>query len=152
MSPAARRPLPNIDNIASAREQAEEILAAARERANQVRVEHARAVLREAFPSHSLAVFARYDDQQRPALIQLLSDDPDATDVDIQEKDAWDGLPAPGREAVEIANTAIGLIGDDEEIWRHLDAGSEQHENWYEFDLELDLGSVGFFAPETIAC
>lgn len=150
MSTAAPQQSSFIANIASAREQAEEILRAARERANRFRVDHARAVLRGAFPSHSLAVFARYDDQPRPALIQLLSDDPAAADVDVQEKGVWTGLEAPRREAIEIANTAIGLIGDDEEIWRHLDAGCEQHEDWYEF--ELDLGNLDFFAVEAVAC
>lgn len=45
--------------------------------------------------------------------------------------------------------TAIGLIGDDEEVWRHLGA-DEQHENWYE--LDLDLRGIDFFGPEAIAC
>lgn len=127
----------SIEEIEAARDIAEEILDSAKRPADLLRVMHAKAVLRRAFPQHAVAVFAREWDQDEPLLIQLISTEDDVDDVDLEDDAVADALTDVQRRATLVADRAIRLIGNDDEVWRYLDAPDEEHEDWYEFDLSL---------------
>lgn len=126
-----------IQQIAADREQAETALAQAEGVADVLRVEHAVAVLHEAFPGHTLAVFGRAWDEDAPHLMQLLAADADVEPIDLGDSDSSNNLSREQSVACSIAERAIRLIGDDNEVWRYLEPGEEEHEDWYEFNLPL---------------
>ena len=121
-----------IEELAEARRIAEYVLASAKDSADALRAHHARAVLADAFPGQSLAIFARYPDESEARLIQLLSE---STVIDLQGDDAY--LTREQHQAIELANIAIWDIGDDDELLKHLEASDEEHDDWYEFQLTL---------------
>ena len=124
-----------LNDIAAAREIAESALADAKVAADQLRVHHARVALRDAFPEYPLAVFVRYaneDDGVR--LAQLLSND---GVLEVNEPDQTRDLTKTQKCALNIADRAINLIGDDHSVYAHLEASDEEHDDWYEFQLAL---------------
>ncbi|MCI4659694.1 hypothetical protein [Cryobacterium zhongshanensis] len=127
----------SIEEIEAARDIAETILDSAKRPADLLRVMHAKAVLRQAFPQHAVAVFARYWDQDEPRLIQLISAEDDVEDVELQDDDVATALTGDQKRAASVADRAIRLLGSDDEVWNYLDAPDEEHEDWYEFDLTL---------------
>lgn len=120
------------DNIAAARKDAEAALATAKATADQLRVHHARIALHEAFPEQTLAIFARNANETDTYVIQLLSEN---TMIDLRGDDAY--LTREQHQALELANIAIGEVGDDDELLKHLDAPDTEHDDWYEFHLTL---------------
>lgn len=132
-----------IDQLASDRALTETHLATALSLANKMRTRHARAVLVEAFPQHSLAVFTRNWDQDEPRLIQLLAPadaDTSVLDLDLTDDEVVHALTSGQQSAINTADMAIRLIGDranDEELWNHLEAPDEEREDWYEFQLDI---------------
>jgi hypothetical protein len=127
----------SIEEIEAARDIAETVLDSAKRPADLLRVMHAKAVLRQAFPQHAVAVFARYWDQDEPRLIQLISAEDDVEDVAVQDDDVAAALTDVQKRAASVADRAIRLLGSDDEVWNYLDEPDEEHEDWYEFDLTL---------------
>jgi hypothetical protein len=125
----------SIDELAEKRREAETRLAAAEQEADALRVAHAGALLAEAFPQHTLAVFARNWDEDEPHLLQLL------TSVDgveaIEVADERESMTTAQKRALKDAEWAIVLIGSDDHIVRHLEVSEEDHVDWVEFDLAL---------------
>lgn len=141
----------DVDSLAEARIVAEQVLADAKAQADTLRAAHARAVLMHAFPHYSLAVYQRIWDQDRPRLLRLLAD-ADAPsgveDLDVPAlfaaelgpNRAEQGLPVLSTEelqALDRAESAIAAIGSDDDVLEVLDAGEQEHEDWFEFTLAL---------------
>jgi hypothetical protein len=125
----------NIDEIARRRTATEALLHAAKTTADAARAEHAKALLSDAFPQHTLAVFTRNWDQDEPHLLQLISGAEGVDDLQVWEE--RDRLSPEQLHAVNQAEIAIVLIGADDDILEHLDRSDEFHEDWVEFDLPL---------------
>lgn len=123
------------------RELAEKHLMEAKSIANQLRVRHARAVLLEEFPHHTVAVFTRAWDEDKPKLLQLISGSPDVDDIDYPDQSKLH--PNMTREqavAWWAAERIILRIGSDQELAEVLEEPSEIHNDWVEFDLLLQDG------------
>lgn len=131
------QPQKSVADIARQREAAENQLAEAKSAADGLRATHAQMVLQEQFPGHSLAVFARAWDEDSPRLIQLLSSFNDVPDVEVGSPGERTDLSADQARAVSVAESAICAIGADDDILQFLDYGSEEHDDWYEFNLPL---------------
>lgn len=136
----------DAEQLKAARDIAEEALAESKAAADVLRVAYSMAVLSDAFPQHSLVVFARSWDQDEPRIIQILSATEGVEDIDVQEPEAV-SLSDEQWRAINEADNSIVAIGSDEEIWQHLDAGEEEHEDWYEFDLAINI-----HADESMRC
>jgi hypothetical protein len=128
-----------VEEIAAGREIAESQLTSTKQSVDVIRVLHAQVVLQKAFPTHELAIFARYLDQDAPRLIQLLSADADT--IELQEDAVVQALSDDQVDAIALANRAIQLIGTDDEILALLDGPDEEHEDWHEdwYEFQLDL-------------
>jgi len=118
-----------LDVIRAERAAAEEALEQAKLKADALRAEFARTILHETFPTHEIAIFSRHYDEEEPELLHILGGL-----ADIEE---WP-LGTPGREAILEAETAIQLMGHDDDILEFLTQG-EEHEGWIEFQLPLIL-------------
>lgn len=127
----------DAEQLKAARDIAEEALAEAKRAADVLRTAYARALLTQAFPSHSLAVFARSRDEDEAKLIQLVSSTEGVDDLELTEEAVYDALSPEQKHAFNEADSAIALIGDDDDLWGHLEAPDEEHDDWYEFDLYL---------------
>jgi len=117
----------DVENIRAERAAVEAELQAVKRRADALRVEHARALLHNAFPHHSLAVFTRYWEEEEPNLLHILGGEDDI--------ESW-AAGTPEYSAACEAEVAIRLIGHDDDILEFLNAG-EEHEGWIEFQLPL---------------
>ncbi|ROR76049.1 hypothetical protein SAMN06295974_3804 [Plantibacter flavus] len=126
-----------IDEIAHRRHAAEEAFRTAKAHADELRIEHTRLVLGAAFPRHTVAIFARQWDEDQACLVQLLTDQPGVTDIDLMN-DPTDGiLLSEQRRAIALADQAVILVGSDEDLWRLIGTPEVDHSDWSEFPLEL---------------
>lgn len=125
----------NTERIAERRRAAEAALCDAQQAADAVRVEHAVAVLHDAFPQHTLAIYLRNWDQDEPHLAQLLTPVDGVKDVEVE--DDFSELPTKQQRAIATADEAIRLIGSDEDIADYLNLADERHPDWVEFQLPL---------------
>lgn len=125
----------NTERIAERRRAAEAALCDAQQAADAVRVEHAVAVLHDAFPQHTLAIYLRNWDQDQPHLAQLLTPVDGVKDVEVE--DDFSELPTKQQRAITTADEAIRLIGSDEDIADYLNLADERHPDWVEFQLPL---------------
>lgn len=116
--------------IRAERAVAQEALEAAKRQVNKLHAEFARTVLHEAFPEHSIAIFARNLEDPEPHLLHILS----GTDA-VEDVEEWPHA-SPARTAIYEAENAIVVMGHDDDILEYLDAGDE-HEGWIEFQLRL---------------
>lgn len=126
-----------VQQIETERLAAEEFFSGAKITLDALRVENAAAVLREAFPSHDLAVFGRDWDHERPALIQLIGKADGGADIELDDDESVASLTNEQKRATLVADRLIRAIGDDEEVLRHLQ-GAEEHADWIEFNLPLN--------------
>ena len=102
---------------------------------NKILADHARTLLKEAFPQYQTAVFVRYWDEKSPSLLHLLSKtEPQLDYYDDVQRQALDELR---QEALRTAERCIIYLGTDEEVSDLLPT-ENQHEDYVEFDLDLD--------------
>lgn len=107
---------------------------------NAVLAAHAHALLSEAFPRHSTAIFVRNWDEDSPHLLQLLSGDAAVPDYDTTEQDGRPDWISPEQwSALVEAERAIAYLGTDEEVHEHLEPGEDpdSHPDWVEFQMAL---------------
>lgn len=139
---------PHIGSLKAFTEHAVRVAAEAKHLADSLRAEYARQLLHEHFPNHALAVFARNWDEDQPSLIQLLSANDAASDLDLMKPAPdFEDLPQEKRAAVIDAEAKIIAIGSDDEILEYLDPGAEEHQDWTEFVLYLDPNREGAVTP-----
>lgn len=123
--------------LAAQRAIAEKALERAKHRADTLRTKHAAALLRETFPRHEVAIFARNWDEDEPSLMQLLTTAESVGDIDRSKGDGRLDLTREQWSAINQAENAIILIGPDDDILDHLDPSNEEHDGWVEFRLPL---------------
>lgn len=127
---------PHVGSLKLLTDRAADVAANAKHLADQLRTHYAKALLKEAFPDHTLAVFARNWDEDQPSLLQLLSDRADVDDIDLSHDE--DGhLSRSQKSALAAAEHQIRLIGPDDDLLDHLESGQEDHSDWFEFQLSL---------------
>lgn len=128
------------EEVGAALQIAEIALDEAERAADVLRVAHARRLLSDAFPHHSVAVFVRNWDEDRPRLVQLLSSEEGVEDVDLTDNPSAP-LPKGTSEAFGEAERAIRRIADDERLLAQVSLyGADfehEHDGWVEFDLPL---------------
>ncbi|MBN9214823.1 MAG: hypothetical protein J0J04_08535 [Microbacterium sp.] len=89
------------------------------------------ATLREQFPDASLVIFSRSLDEDEVKLHQILGN----TDYDLTEIDDYNRLTAAQKDAYQSAQVWIQEMGDD--VGTYIDEGGEDHDGWYEYQLDL---------------
>ena len=136
----------SLRHVVSALRIAENVLAEAKTTVDQLRVHHARAILRDYFPDATLAVYVRAAGIGETSidLIQLIN--ADGSIVDTCDRYATMLFSTKQREALDTAELAINLIAptgenDDETLLTYLDRPDEDPEtplsDWFEFQLDL---------------
>lgn len=114
---------------------------------NKILADHARTLLKEAFPQYQTAVFVRYWDERSPSLLHLLSKtEPQLDYYDDAQRQALDKLR---QEALRTAERCIVYLGTDEEVSDLLPAENE-HEDYVEFDLDLDAPGAMAETPSAV--
>lgn len=104
---------------------------------NKILADHARTLIKESFPQYQTAVFVRYWDEDSPRLLHLISlTEPQLDYYDDDQHRALDSLQ---QEALSTAERCIVYLGTDEEVSDLLPT-ENQHEDYVEFDLDLDDG------------
>lgn len=127
----------HVRSLGLLKESAERVAGEAKHLADSLRAEYARLLIAEAFPEHTLAIFARNWDEEKPMLIQLLAGQTDIADLDLQEDPELDSIAPEKRKLLIEAERAIQVIGSDDDILRHLSPGETEHGDWTEFQLVL---------------
>ena len=128
---------PHIGSLKLLTDHAVNVAADAKHLADQLRTHYAKALLKESFPDHTLAIFIRNWDEDRPSLLQLLSHGAGVDDIDLtDDEDAH--LSSEQDKALAAAEHQIRLIGSDDDLLNHLDPSDEDHGDWFEFQLPLD--------------
>lgn len=103
------------------------------------------ATLRDQYPGAQTAVFTRSWDEDAVKLHQVLGD----TDIDFTEDDGWNGLTVDQRKAASDAQLWIQEMGD--EVGSYLDESDEEHDGWYEHQLDLTAQPApSYAAGETV--
>lgn len=127
----------HVRSLGMLKESAERVAGEAKHLADSLRAEYARLLIAEAFPGHTLAIFARNWDEEKPVLIQLLTNQPQSTDLDLQEDPELESIAPEKRKLLIEAERAIQIIGSDDDILQHLSQGETEHADWTEFQLVL---------------
>jgi hypothetical protein len=139
-----------LEELVAARQIAENTLCDVKAQADVMRILHAKKVLQSAFPQHENAMFARNWDQDEPSLVSLLSEDPRVDDIKIGD-DLTDLLDEQ-KKAVIAAESAVILIGNDDDIWVYAygadDESDEEHA--YAFNMAL-RPNTALIAPDDIS-
>lgn len=122
--------------------------------ADDIGLQRAAALLAQAYPDGTLAVFSREWDQDEPMLIQIICQTEDDILVDKQTfLGHTDPLALFRRHAVIMAENAMAQIKSDETRYEHIlvEPGSELHAGWIEFDLDLKTMRGAIEAYDRIA-
>lgn len=131
-----------ILTLRETRNAVEMTLNAATHTANQLRVQLMIAETLEVFPDATTLVFTRDWDQDKPKLVQILTEE---DELELEEKGFWEALSMDQRQALLGIGRIIELIGNDETLWCYMDQPSVESVDGAEFRLNLtakDLSHV----------
>lgn len=137
----------SVSGLATQLRHSDNEFATARARNDAIRVRYMRSTLAEAFPQHTIAVFARSLDENSPKLLQLLTEVEGENDIDFSSMSKLEteffieSLSDEQRQALNEAEIATEQFTDDARFWAALEQYPQDyektHRDWVEFDLPL---------------